>query len=171
MEDDSARPPDGFSECDRETLASIIDRAQAGDKSAQRIACAMAGELMQAGKTMPEPLRAYIADSLARFGSGDCSFNLAFSPLGRVPKEITTARRTAEDHALVYWVDEARAAGLVTVKQGEPGPAFEQVARELGLSPSTVRDRYYKAIEKRGNDPIAQSWARAIEKAEDEGDS
>jgi hypothetical protein len=157
--------------CDHQTLEDLISRAMAGDKPAQRMACAMAGEYMQVGKPLPVSLSGYIAGSLWRFGNEDCSLNLAFAPLGRVPKEITQARKRASDSSLVYWVDHAIASGLTTSQDGEPGPAFEQVAESFGLSPSTIRDRYYHAKQKRNTDPNVQIWKTINERANKQEDS
>lgn len=46
--------------------------------------------------------------------------------------------------ALCDAVEKARARGFATSKDGDPGPAFEEVSRAFNLVPSTIRDKYYK---------------------------
>lgn len=128
-----------------EDLHSLVDLAMQGDKDAIGRVCAIAGRALQAGEAMHPAVLAYVAGSLARRGHGS-SFHVAFSPLDRVSPETTKTRSRMQSMSLVYWVDHAIARqGLTTSRDGDPGPAFEHVAESFGLSPATVRNRYYEA--------------------------
>ncbi|WP_200245993.1 hypothetical protein [Lamprobacter modestohalophilus] len=166
--------PSGSWSCDPEAarrLDAMIDAALTGDKSAQRRAAQMAGDLMRANRAMPPALHSYIAGSLFRFGYEQCTYGQAFGPLGRMPPDITADRKKANDASLMYWVDRAIEEGLATSRNGEPGPAFEKVAEYFDISPSTARDRYYKAKKERENDPNVQMWKAVVERGNKERDS
>lgn len=169
--DGFTRTEDGFWTCDIQTLNDLVERAKAGDELAQRMACAMAGEYMQAGKPLPVALSGYIAGALWRFGNEDRTLKLAFSPLGRLPTGMPGKRKQASDDAILYWVEHAIASGLTTSKDGEIGPAFEKVAESLGLSPSTIKERYFERKRERGADANSKSWKVAIERAKKNRDS
>ena len=128
-----------------EDLHSLVDLAMRGDEEAIKLVCKIAGRSLQTGETMHPVIHAYIAGSIARRGHGS-NFRVAFSPLGRVSPETTKTRSRMQSLSLVYWVDHAIARlGLTTSCDGDPGPAFEHVAESFGLSPTTVRNRYYEA--------------------------
>jgi hypothetical protein len=127
-------------------LLHRIHLAEHGDDRATGQLCAEAGRALRCGTPLHPLLQAYIAGALQRVPEG--GLLRAFAPLGRQPPEITSARRDMNDMALVYWVDRAIAAGKATSIDGDPGPAFADLASHMGKSPATVRDRYYQVRDK-----------------------
>ena len=123
-------------------LWRLIEIAENGNRRATARLCSEAGKALQRGEPLHPWLQVWLAGALRRVATD--GLKRAFAPRGRQPPEITAARRDMNDMALVYWVDRARAEGLATSRDGEPGPAFERVAAGTGKSAATLRDRYYK---------------------------
>lgn len=128
-----------------EDWAALVQAAQAGDENAERELAREVAHRLKTGKKLDPMQHDWLTGGLSRRGHGG-SWRQAFAPMGRVPPAITAARKQIADLSLVYWVDYAlKRLGLTTSKDGEPGPAFERVAKSMGLSAATVRDRYYRA--------------------------
>jgi len=126
-------------------LADLVGRAEHGDDDAIRQACRIAAKALKAHKH-PDPFIArYISGSLSRIADGS-PLKASFSPAGRVAPKVIMERRELNDLAVLHWVDYAiERLGMATSNDGDPGPAFERVADQWGLSPFTVRNRYYSA--------------------------
>ncbi|PZP51534.1 MAG: hypothetical protein DI596_14500 [Azospira oryzae] len=59
------------------------------------------------------------------------------------------SRKHKKDFEIIDAVERARAKGLKTSRDGDPGEAFEEAAKELGIKSSfTARDNYYKLKQK-----------------------
>ncbi|MBN2887208.1 MAG: hypothetical protein JXM75_10935 [Chromatiaceae bacterium] len=126
-------------------FADIAERARRGEKKAQKKAFRMVAEAMRAGVVSPPHVAEYVMLALLHCGRGEAPMRQAFAPLGRQSPERTRARKRFEDSVLFHWCEHAiKRMGLSTSRDGDPGPAFEHVARAYGLSAATVRDRYYR---------------------------
>ena len=146
-----------------ENLDSLIQDAKAGNERATRILAGIAQGALHGCWPMPKEVGGYLAGVLCRVRDG-VPLKLAFSPLGRVPPEITRERRKFGDMALVLAVDKGLKRGLKTSKDGDPGPVFERVARSFGLSPSSVRDRYYKCRDQVYTRWGASPWSDVVQR-------
>ncbi|QVL46746.1 MAG: hypothetical protein KFB96_13325 [Thiocapsa sp.] len=122
-----------MTEVDDTALDELIEQAQKGDQAATGELCRIASRALYAGGPveMNPVLRRYLAASLSRVK--DAGLARAFAPLGPQPAYIRKARKEMNDLSLVIWVDRIRSTmGLVTFKDGTPGPVFELVGKMLG---------------------------------------
>ncbi len=102
---------------------------------------------------MPPQLLSWLAGGLVRRAQGG-TWIRAFAPKGRQDPETTLARKEMQDASIVHWVDRAIDIDkLATSKDGEPGPAFDAVAKSIGITPGAVRDRYYRAKKRKRTKP------------------
>lgn len=155
--------PDPYHNLTESDLMDCVRRAKSGDKNAIRTLADIAQRAIYEGRQMPTVLQFYLAGVLFRIADGT-AFNYAFSPLGRVPPEITAKRREAEERSITQAVDSARDLGMVTSVDGEIGPAFVQAGEVLGIPPATVKRRYYEVRQKVMDRWRLSPWFDIVEK-------
>ncbi|MGB9670667.1 MAG: hypothetical protein ACPLXR_05900 [Halothiobacillaceae bacterium] len=86
------------------------------------------------GHGFPQTLLWWMFLTLVKRASGQC----------KSWHEAVKSEPPSKQFEVIDAVERARAKGLKTSRNGEPGEAFEEAERELGLAPSTIRDFYYK---------------------------
>lgn len=131
---------------------ALVDSAWSGDREAERLLCEEAARCIRAGEPFPPALGDWLQGGLIRRAGGR-TWTRAFTLNGRQSPADVQSRKRWQDLTIAVWVDRHIANGAQTAdpnNPGEPGPAFVLTAESLGLSPITVRNRYYRIKRQRG---------------------
>jgi hypothetical protein len=135
-------------------LSALTTRLVGIDNEFDRSFCKAILKRFANGNGIPPPVLHWVVCLLSNRAKG--------LPWDKAVQAHTT-QKNEKTMALIEAVEMARAKGLATSELGDPGPAFEEAAKELGKSPATVRDRYYK-LKKQG---MVDLWYVSLEAAQD----
>ena len=129
-------------------LATLYEVASE-DHEIERTLCRGLLDRVIAGRGIPSLVASVALKAIAARAAGDPDWNKCIRGTPETKRKTEHVKKRSR---IIQAVEAQIAKGHATSKDGDPGPAFENAAKDLkdlignAPAPSTVRDAYYKAL-------------------------